>query len=1076
MKIKKIFILILIILFIIYNFFISYNIEFFNQDSEEQIFYNELLFDSNEEHLEIFRDLKIENYIPYNIFKDEKDKIKSLLFNKNPIIKKDDIYRIVNANDFIYYLKYIMSRKEDLKNKFIDKNFIEYNNNFIEYNNNFSIKDKDIDIDTAIFKKCSTTEECNKIFNGNNNIFKMKDHKKDLLKKINPNLYSEKIWDKKYQIYTIDYIKSLDVDKVGSDLLDEYENPNNYNDSALWFILKYIIRSNIYNFLKQNNINKFFEHCNFCHANNFITNEDYVRNMFFLPEYSISIGKKPHDDRINRKNENYNLVNELLPETDNILFNYFRNEIEKFDKEKYIESFIEEKNFLKDKLFDKKYKYFMNTFDINDNFHSLISFNVDKNDIKKDLIEKDRKYYEYKFNFKFIFLIRNDQNLVFNLNENGKQEKLERTFKSFMNLPYNSNILENLINKYYTNDLRKLLINELIFLNYEKNVEYPPNRIYDLYLFLGIKDISNYRKYIVFLQMLAFNKSIGNESLLIFDFFNSNIKDKIYNQNYILTNNDGSPSSESGGFSIKEKLFINLIEQEYITLSKKYKLLLNKINLINLKDENLTKINFNEIYGDKIGLRSNLNDTDNFIKDDTKIYLFYLKEDEKNYDELFNTNQKKLDKIYNLINKKITNNNHITINCVDDDGHCPIWAKSGECEKNPGYMSFNCRKSCNTCDGQLISNKQPSINEQLSKNNQSISNEQLSSSEQSSNSKQLSKNNQSISNEQLIGNKQPSNNKKNSNQDDFIGDMLIEGFSSCKDKNFLNGSKWIDNDVDNDVDNSLIYNCEDYKNNKLCANRDITNEYISRKKNALGIDAKEACCVCGGGISFCPGPSCSDNKPKPGKNTVKTDFCPGPSCSDNKPNPGKNTVKTDFCPSPSCSDNKPNPGKNTVKTDFFIINMPSTEFLKQINDTIKEILKIDKEIKFEINKDEIIFTIQGMKLSDLKNQDIDTIKTRLRYIIFMRLKEINLDYENKQIDISFKSGSVKIIVKLLSLEEAYKKQSTLESSHKNGGSNLIQFKPKGKNGIFYPVTKIGGYDNLNEEYKQSTEVSGMTLN
>ena len=28
------------------------------------------------------------------------------------------------------------------------------------------------------------------------------------------------------------------------------------------------------------------------------------------------------------------------------------------------------------------------------------------------------------------------------------------------------------------------------------------------------------------------------------------------------------------------------------------------------------------------------------------------------------------------------------------------------------------------------------------------------------------------------------------------------------------------------------------------------------------------------------------------------------------------------------------------------------------------------------NKDEIIFTIQGMKLSDLKNPDIDTIKTR----------------------------------------------------------------------------------------------------
>ena len=105
---------------------------------------------------------------------------------------------------------------------------------------------------------------------------------------------------------------------------------------------------------------------------------------------------------------------------------------------------------------------------------------------------------------------------------------------------------------------------------------------------------------------------------------------------------------------------------------------------------------------------------------------------------------------------------------------------------------------------------------------------------------------------------------------------------------------------------------------------------------------------------------------------------------------------------------------------------------KEIIKALHNILDIKNKISFEINKDEIIFTIEGMKLSDLKNPDIDTIKTRLRYIIFMRLKEINLDYENKQIDISFKSGSVKIIVKLLSLEEASKKQSTLESKNKNG--------------------------------------------
>jgi len=41
--------------------------------------------------------------------------------------------------------------------------------------------------------------------------------------------------------------------------------------------------------------------------------------------------------------------------------------------------------------------------------------------------------------------------------------------------------------------------------------------------------------------------------------------------------------------------------------------------------------------------------------------------------------------------------------CVDEDENCPMWAKSGECEKNPLYMvgsndsSGKCRKSCKVC-------------------------------------------------------------------------------------------------------------------------------------------------------------------------------------------------------------------------------------------------------------------------------------------------------------------------------------------------------------------------------------------
>ncbi|XP_024018499.1 probable prolyl 4-hydroxylase 7 [Morus notabilis] len=41
--------------------------------------------------------------------------------------------------------------------------------------------------------------------------------------------------------------------------------------------------------------------------------------------------------------------------------------------------------------------------------------------------------------------------------------------------------------------------------------------------------------------------------------------------------------------------------------------------------------------------------------------------------------------------------------CTDDNDNCPLWAKAGECAKNPVYMvgsegfPGNCRKSCNSC-------------------------------------------------------------------------------------------------------------------------------------------------------------------------------------------------------------------------------------------------------------------------------------------------------------------------------------------------------------------------------------------
>lgn len=43
-----------------------------------------------------------------------------------------------------------------------------------------------------------------------------------------------------------------------------------------------------------------------------------------------------------------------------------------------------------------------------------------------------------------------------------------------------------------------------------------------------------------------------------------------------------------------------------------------------------------------------------------------------------------------------------TSSCEDSNKvQCPLWAKNGECEKNPAWMKVNCRKSCKVCSKYL---------------------------------------------------------------------------------------------------------------------------------------------------------------------------------------------------------------------------------------------------------------------------------------------------------------------------------------------------------------------------------------
>ncbi|GMI86923.1 hypothetical protein like AT3G28480 [Hibiscus trionum] len=53
--------------------------------------------------------------------------------------------------------------------------------------------------------------------------------------------------------------------------------------------------------------------------------------------------------------------------------------------------------------------------------------------------------------------------------------------------------------------------------------------------------------------------------------------------------------------------------------------------------------------------------------------------------------------------KKHSNGQSAVGDCVDENENCSVWAKTGECEKNPSYMVGTnaspgyCRKSCNVC-------------------------------------------------------------------------------------------------------------------------------------------------------------------------------------------------------------------------------------------------------------------------------------------------------------------------------------------------------------------------------------------
>jgi hypothetical protein len=50
-----------------------------------------------------------------------------------------------------------------------------------------------------------------------------------------------------------------------------------------------------------------------------------------------------------------------------------------------------------------------------------------------------------------------------------------------------------------------------------------------------------------------------------------------------------------------------------------------------------------------------------------------------------------------VLNTMCTNCNKKLLCCRDENENCPLWANTGECNKNPVFMNTRCRKSCQIC-------------------------------------------------------------------------------------------------------------------------------------------------------------------------------------------------------------------------------------------------------------------------------------------------------------------------------------------------------------------------------------------
>ena len=204
-------------------------------------------------------------------------------------------------------------------------------------------------------------------------------------------------------------------------------------------------------------------------------------------------------------------------------------------------------------------------------------------------------------------------------------------------------------------------------------------------------------------------------------------------------------------------------------------------------------------------------------------------------------------------------------------------------------------------------------------------------------------------------------------------DKLIETFANpeCKDKTLNDGSEYVDNNINSD----LAFTCDDYEDKGMCLDGKTTDKYIKVTNNIDNMEAKDACCECGGGEMT--------NEPSPS---------PTPSPTFDFNYYDDNTIKIELTP----------------------------EVKIKLTNILKSLIKIDEgDIEISTFGNSLVINIDNIDTKKIENTTIFNIQNKIQIFFINHYKKLGIELKKERIVIDFVPGSLIISVKILKEEEMF---------------------------------------------------------